>query len=507
VIGTVAPAEQETDHPNTPFAVERAYQTGNLVAIALPAKTEGRGLTFKGATWQKAKVDADTVPPLSLAGAPRLVFRRAGVPVQLGGDPKTVIDPVGDANKTTFALTLDGSGTSDAATGLPNVAAAALDIVLFGRRVQFGSGTAKVSGTTIVATFAPRRPSTLDASGIAIASLTVTLEGSTWRVEVAGTLAIRAVDPYKQASPPLFVQELGKPLRWLNQEIPLDKLTTRIDHRRGVIDITCDWKDDGSGSEIRPIAGFAADKPTLRGLLTAATEAPQEKKDGEKPTPDRDQYLFALPSGFAGFNLVSQCGPTTRFDHTLIGNDQSALWASAIEVDFTIAGHRSRIQWPVESLPRDEVTPVNPTSGAGNETLATLAARVRGRALRGELAKLDPALLLYHDVTWAVTRQPIGLDVLGFTTDVVSGKPRVAIARPWLFHALVSEPSAGSRPTARSINRCAGPLSTMSARSMRGTWCARQRALSRSLRSRGMASTHSPRAIARPTRPWKPKRL
>jgi hypothetical protein len=451
VIGTVALADDGTDHTHVPFAAERTYQTGNLVAIELVPRADGSGLTFKGAKWQKANVDADATPPLSLRGGPRLVFRQVGVPVRLGGDPK-VIGPVDDANKTTFALILNGTGTSDAATGLPNFATAALDIVLFGRRVQFGNGTAEVSGTTIVATFAPYSPPVLEKSGLAIALLTVTLEGSAshrssagpaqtsgWHVDVAGKLEIRAVDPDMRASPPLLIQELGKPLHWLSQEIALDKLTTKVDHRRGVIDITCDWVSRWPAEEaaIRPLAGFAADTPTLRGRVMCATEAPPEKSGDEKPEPDKDRYLFAMPSGFAGFNLVSKLGPITRFDHTLIGSNKSALWTSSIKVDLTIAAHRSRIRWPVESLPPTEVMPVDQASGAGNETLATLAARVRGRALRGKLAKLDPALLLYHEVTFAVTCQPIGLDLLGFTTDVLGSKPRVTIAQPWRFHALV----------------------------------------------------------------------
>ncbi|UVC19344.1 hypothetical protein [Mesorhizobium onobrychidis] len=398
---------------NGPFEPDFAYATGNLVAVSLTAAQAKLG--FGKAKWEDVQVattePAEHVPAVTSGGLASVFFRKADIPVKFGSDT--------EATGTTTAvlgLTIESLAGND---GIPGFTEATLDTVLLGRSLKLKAGVVTSASGKMTVTF--KAQPTVDIavfSGLLLNKITVEItDARQWTMVLDGVLRIVATDPQQLNSEPPVSTEvisytLGGSLDWLNQPIAAGSFKTAADHQRGVVSL----RADGKGLKLQPIAGLSAENPTLRAILVVAI--------GDE-VPKEGPYAFRSASGFGEFNLTSEPGPTTRFDHMVIG--KRPVWSSEISVDLALKQRRNRIRWPVGSLPDS----LNTLDGK-SVPLTNLGARVTGAALRGKLTSLDAATSLAHTFTMTVTGQPIKTSALG-----VTDKPRrVAFAQPWSFHAL-----------------------------------------------------------------------
>jgi len=427
VIGSLTPpGESGLNAEHGPFGPESDYRTGNLVAVSL-RPIGPHGLTFKTAKWQKASVSATSVAP---GGLPNVSFRRARVPVCLGRDQTQSPDIT--------TLRLDLTFASEATDDMPAFSSAAMETILFGRRVRYVDGTVRVSPDEIIVTFARRpdpTPTPFGDSGIVLNTVQLVwpLTGAP-RLVLDGELSLSAVDanagnPAKCSEREVVWQRFGGALWWLNLEIPNtnNSLAMEVDHLHGVIHLNVDCKiTEGSR---QPIAGLTAAEPDIRATLVMATAAGSERAGSP--------FEFRSRSGFGALSLLSRDGPTQRFDQVLVADaieneTKGPTWTSNIEVDLTLQAHTSRIHWPVGSLPKA----VQPPEQTLDFALQTLASNVSGRVLRGKLGAYQTAHALRHSLTLRVTDQPVPTDALGITRNA-SGR-RVALTAPWSFTALVT---------------------------------------------------------------------
>jgi hypothetical protein len=420
-----------------PFEAEAAYGTGNLVAISL--KAAAKKLSFADAKWEDVQV-ADqepkpTDPAVTSGGVATVSFRRAGIDVTLGGDERST-------GKTTALLGLTIKAKADNG-GLPAFSNASLNTVLFGRKVELKNGVVQLTGGELSVTFNPPATKGLAAfAGVLLDQVTVKITNAEeWTIVLDGTMTIAAADPPEKkkdgmdeswpvAGAKVILCELGSDLRWLNQAIPAEVVNIEIDHQRGVVKVRADWPSPNKPAPtVQPIVGLLAKDAAVRAVLIMAIE------DQERGKP----FAFRSVSGFGELNLTSTAGPLTRFDHLVMGQGEN-VWSSAISVDLVLAKRRSRIRWPIGSLPAT----VKPLVGAAVE-LENLGAKVTGAALRGELRQFDAAPSLTHTFTMAVTGQAIKTSLLAVDKD------RVAFGQPWSFHALTQHTLAENKQKGRRL--------------------------------------------------------
>jgi hypothetical protein len=414
ILGTVSLNDGGGDAGTGPFAVDRAYATGNLVALAMPA--HGGALSLATATWTAGHVaDDESQPAVSTAGPATLSFRIDDARIMLGDTPS---DGEQGANDTiALALTL-AVGAGAATDGLPPLTAATLDTHLFGSRVRLQGGRPILSADRIAIIFAAPSPGDAVACGITVDTVTVTIRlGESGReciVRLDGRLAITAAeaDAADADAREIVAQQFGEPLRWLNQ--PIEDARIAIDHRRGV----ARWSAAIKADTLEPIAGLPAFAPS-RAAVSLTLAFPRS-------TPQQSLPLrFHSSSGFGGFVVASGQGSLRRFDHAIVGT--SPRWSSRIEVDMLIEARTSRIRWPIESV-RGAMPPSGPVSGV---------------AVRATLTPYDPAKALEHSVTLRIDAQPIATGLLGVGE---SPQRRIGFARPWLFHALADHTLSGRAP-------------------------------------------------------------
>jgi len=413
---------------NGPFEPDLAYTTGNLVAVSMPAVPPKLG--FGKARWEDVQV-ATTEPELGTpavtsGGVATLSFRMTDVPVKLGREQR------GTPSTTTAVLGMTLGPEADA-HGMPTFAGATLDTVLLGRSLHLDGGVVSSGNNKMSVIFQPRpSPDLADFSGVLLNTITVeVIDAEHWTIILDGVMRIVAIEPALlestlSAGLEVVSYPLGGSLAWLNASIPSDKFSIAIDHQRGVISLRADWSEQGL--QMQPIAGLSAQDVAARAILVVAI---RDWELGE------ERCAFRSVSGFGEFNLTSTAGPTTRFDHIVVGaGPQQRIWSSTISADLALKNRRSRIGWPIGSLP-DSVKTLH-----GNEvSLTNLGARVTGAALRGQLTELDAAASLVHTFTMVVTRQSIQTSALG-----VTNTPRcVRFTKPWSFHALTEHTLAGRK--------------------------------------------------------------
>lgn len=416
VVGSLAPPGDDlTSTEKGPFGPDPAYRTGNLLAVSLKRTAQDK-LTFAGAKWKKARVASS----LDLDGKRELSFRRAGVPVHLG-------NASGDAfGQTVLRIDLPFKD-EDTTTLLPSFDLARMETILFGRRVLYENGKVLVHDNEIVVSFTNKPTTAMTWSGVRLDEVRLVWSSTDGpRLELEGVMCLQAGDARADGSPPsetceVIWQRLGGPLWWLNLQVPTDKYKVRTDHQRGALGFEVDWNDS---PKQQPIAGLSAVKPDIRASLTLALTAP------DKGAPSF--YAFPSRAGFGALSLLSTSGPTRRFDQVLLAdrpNDPSS-WRSRIEVDLTLESHPSRIHWPVGSLPDR----VGPPKKAADIDLRSLASKVTGRALSGEITAYADATTLRHTVTLSVRDQRLQTDMLH--VDGSETSRRVALNVPWTFTAL-----------------------------------------------------------------------
>lgn len=429
-----------------PFEPELAYATGNLVAISLVK--DGDGLTLARAQWEGARTDF--VPDnkdaagVIVGGSAELSFRLSGVEVLFGADL-----PAEGSTTALFGLTVNATADTD---GLPQFSAATLQTVLFGRRVEFATTHVDVVKDALIAVFdAPAGAGTLDgASGVRLTRVTLTVRtGKPAQLNLHGLLRVAAAEASGVPSLDVVEYTLGGSLRWLNHEIAVARSLNHeiaashslisVDHRRGVMKIAGSPADETKGLPVQPITGLTASAPSIRFNLSIAFLPPEREKTASPA------YLYTAVSGFGEYTLFSAGGPVRRFNHVVMGKEikPDAVWTSRITVDLALESRESRIRWPIDSLPQTLKT----LDTKKDVELDGLAARVRGRALRGSLGTFDAGKALRHRVTVTARGQSIATRLLRL--EHKEGKPRVVFALPWTFHALtehrVSEPQDQGR--------------------------------------------------------------
>lgn len=424
-----------------PFAPDRDYATGNLFAVTL--RKAGLGLTLGKAAWDKALVVAKSKDKhvLMVEDAARVVVLRfSDVPVYLG--PSSEKDGCG-RQRTTLLLSIeiDKEGLD---TGLPRLRSAALDIVLFGRVLHLDQGTVSYGeNNAVVATF--NRVGHDAGTGVELDSVKVTWSsagsGAPCTVRLRGTLRVVAsdMDGPDKATSEVVSYALGETLWWANLKIPASKdLFATIDHEMGTISIAM---DPSEAAAREPIRGLRAESASLRGCLVMAIERAQ------RPAPGTTSgYFLPSVSGFGALHLVSAKGPTRRFDHAIKGAGMP-VWRSRIEVDLALERRPSRIHWPIGSLP----CALHPTEAlATTEEFDHLAARVRGRALRGEFTPYDAGSVLLHTVTVAIRAQRIATGLLRVTPPTDATERVVSFGGAWTFYALVRHELRSSENTSLS---------------------------------------------------------
>ncbi len=426
VLGSLSPPGDQltSKEPGGPFGPDPDYRTGNLLAVTLKRNGQGE-LSFNGATWEKAQV-TDSV---ELGGTRELVFRLAEVPVSLGGLAKP------ELGQTTLRLVLPFEDTASE-NSLPTFGRASMETILFGRRVKYEGGTVNVTGEQIEVSFLPAPTLALPTSGVALSRVQLHWSSAGTLLKLEGELQLHACEEDAPKSEPRQVlwQQLGGPLCWLNLQVPTNHCKFKVDHQRGTLAVEVDW-DGLDKAPAQPIAGLSAAKADIRASLTMACS------DLEKgPSTD---YVFPSIAGFGALSLLSSTGPTLRLDHVLLAEwtEAPTPWSSRIEIDLKLAAHPSRIHWPVGSLPDR----VGPPSKTADLDLGTLASKVSGCALQGQLSPYADTGTLRHCVTLNVIGQRLPTTLLQVSG---SGQDRhVALGAAWTFIALAEHSLAYSGKT------------------------------------------------------------
>lgn len=423
VLGSLSPMGDALGYTEPgPFGPDPAYRTGNLLAISLKRNGEGE-LSFGGAKWEKAQVKSESV---ELGGTRELVFRKAEVPVRLGGLTEPVL------GQTTLRLVLPLEDTP-ADSWLPKFGKARMETILFGRRVSFEDGTVECTGQHLTVSFLPASVPGLPTSGVALSRLKLLWSSQGPQLTLEGELQLQACEDDTPKSEPRQVlwQQFGEPLCWLNLQVPTDRCKFRVDHQRGTLAVEVDWGGIDK-APVQPIAGLSAAQADIRASLTMAF--PELEKGSST------DYVFPSIAGFGALSLLSRTGPTLRLDHVLLAEwtEAPTPWSSRIEIDLELAAHPSRIHWPVGSLPDR----VGPPSKTADLDLGTLASKVSGCALQGQLSPYADADTLRHRVTLNVSDQRLPTTLLQVSG--IGQDRRVGLGAAWTFIAMAEHSLAYS---------------------------------------------------------------
>jgi hypothetical protein len=428
VLGSLSPPGDDLSSSEPgPFGPDPAYRTGNLLAISLKRNGQG-GLTFAEARWEKAQAGAS----VELGGKRELSFRRAGIPVLLGTSANA------ELGETTLRIVLTFEGEASTPF-LPKFGRARMETILFGRRVTYEGGEVRFIEQELIVneggevrfieqelivSFRLASVPALPASGVALQEVRLLWSSKDGpRLELEGEMRLQACDADKPHgdSREVVWQQLGEPLWWLNLQVPIDKFKVKVDHQRGTFGVEVDWKSEALQ---QPVAGLHAAAADIRASLTMALSLPP----GNSPS----SYEFPSIAGFGALSLLSEDGPTRRFDQVLLAERPKAqcTWTSRIEIDLALESHPSRIHWPVGSLPDQVGLPKTPA----DIDLGLLASTVSGRALQGRITAYADAETLRHRVTLRVSDQRLSTDLLQVSRSA-QGR-RVALCTPWSFVAL-----------------------------------------------------------------------